>query len=158
MLPFVMKAHTLQNQQSLLSYNFPLWVEPPTFSNMITGGWSHFECLLFTFSFCLCRCWYRSLTDKGKCSTVIVIAPFDPQVYDRVAGEEVLPLDRRLRRLRSHCGPVAGSLFALFAVLDFLFLLLLRWLAPDRHMDMAVDATGPNGLWKENRKNSDAGC
>jgi len=72
-----------------------------------------------------------------------------PQVYDRVAGEEVLPLDRRLRRLRSHCGPVAGSIFAFMAVLDFLFLLILQWWAPDGVMDVAVDATGPRGLWRQ---------
>ena len=74
---------------------------------------------------------------------------FLSQVYDRVAGEEVLPLDRRLRRLRAHCGPVAGSIFAFVAVLDFLFLLLLQWLVPDRVMDVAVDATGPRGLWRQ---------
>lgn len=66
-----------------------------------------------------------------------------------MAGEEVLPLDRRLRRLRAHCGPVAGSIFAFVAVLDFLFLLLLQWLVPDRVMDVAVDATGPQGLWRQ---------
>lgn len=69
-------------------------------------------------------------------------------MYDRVAGEEVLPLDRRIRRLRAHCGSVAGSIFAFVAVLDFLFLLLLQWLVPDQVMDVAVDATGPGGLWK----------
>lgn len=72
---------------------------------------------------------------------------FPSQVYDRVAEEEVLPLDRRLRRLRAHCGPIAGSIFAFVAVLDFLFLLLLQWLVPDRVMDVAVDTTGPHGLW-----------
>ena len=70
-------------------------------------------------------------------------------MYDRVSGEEVLPLDRRLRRLRAHCGPVAGSIFAFIAVLDFLFLLFLQWLVPDRVMDLAVDATGPHGLWRQ---------
>ena len=74
-------------------------------------------------------------------------------MYDRVAGEEVLPLHRRLRRLRAHCGPVAGSIFAFVAVLDFLFLLLLQWLVPDRGMDVAVDATGPRGLWRQERSN-----
>lgn len=58
-------------------------------------------------------------------------------------------MDRRLRRLRAHCGPVAGSIFAFAAVLDFLFLLLLQWLRPDRVMDVAVDATGPHGLWRQ---------
>lgn len=77
------------------------------------------------------------------------IIVFSSQVYDRVAGEEVLPLHRRLQRLRSHCGPVAGSIFAFVAVLNYLFLLLLQWLVPDRFMDMAMDATGPLGLWKQ---------
>ncbi|XP_061924936.1 phosphatidylinositol N-acetylglucosaminyltransferase subunit A isoform X3 [Entelurus aequoreus] len=77
------------------------------------------------------------------------VAERTEKVYDRVCEEEVLPLDRRLHRLRSHCGPVAGSLFAFVAVLDFLFLLLLQWLVPDRVMDLSVDATGPLGLWKQ---------
>ncbi|XP_036815455.1 phosphatidylinositol N-acetylglucosaminyltransferase subunit A isoform X3 [Oncorhynchus mykiss] len=76
------------------------------------------------------------------------VAERTEKVYDCVAGKEVLPLDRRLLRLRAHCGPVAGSIFALFAVLDFLFLLLLRWLLPDRLIDIAMDATGPQGLWR----------
>lgn len=70
-------------------------------------------------------------------------------MYDRVSTEEALTLDRRLLRLRSHCGPVAGSVFAFMAVLDFLFLLLLQWLVPDRVMDVAVDATGPRGMWSQ---------
>lgn len=70
-------------------------------------------------------------------------------MYNRVSTEEVLPLDSRLLRLRSHCGPVAGSVFAFIAVLDFLFLLLLQWLVPDRFMDVAVDATGPHGVWRQ---------
>ncbi|XP_023837497.1 phosphatidylinositol N-acetylglucosaminyltransferase subunit A [Salvelinus sp. IW2-2015] len=76
------------------------------------------------------------------------VAERTEKVYDCVAGKEVLPLERRLLRLRAHCGPVAGSIFALFAVLDFLFLLLLRWLLPDRLIDIAMDATGPQGLWR----------
>ncbi|XP_070694791.1 phosphatidylinositol N-acetylglucosaminyltransferase subunit A isoform X2 [Pempheris klunzingeri] len=77
------------------------------------------------------------------------VAERTEKVYGRVAGEEVLPLDRRLRRLRAHCGPVAGSIFAFVAVLDFLFLLLLQWLVPDQVMDVAVDATGPHRLWRQ---------
>ncbi|KAK5861150.1 hypothetical protein PBY51_022567 [Eleginops maclovinus] len=77
------------------------------------------------------------------------VAERTEKVYNRVAREEVLPLDKRLRRLRAHCGPVAGSIFAFIAVLDFLFLLFLQWWAPDEVMDVAVDATGPTGLWKE---------
>uniref|UniRef100_A0A667YWW2 Phosphatidylinositol N-acetylglucosaminyltransferase subunit A n=1 Tax=Myripristis murdjan TaxID=586833 RepID=A0A667YWW2_9TELE len=79
------------------------------------------------------------------------VAERTEKVYDRVAGEAVLPLDRRLLRLRAHCGPVAGSIFAFVAVLDFLFLLLLQWLVPDRVMDVAVDATGLRGLWSSGR-------
>lgn len=78
-------------------------------------------------------------------------------MYDRVSREEVLPLHRRLRRLRSHCGPVAGSIFAFSAVLDFLFLLLLQWLVPDRVMDVAVDATGPHGLWRQEQSGEAGG-
>uniref|UniRef100_A0A3Q3XNS1 phosphatidylinositol N-acetylglucosaminyltransferase n=1 Tax=Mola mola TaxID=94237 RepID=A0A3Q3XNS1_MOLML len=77
------------------------------------------------------------------------VAERTEKVYDRVSREEVLPLDRRFRRLRAHCGPVTGSIFALFAVLDFLLLLLLQWLMPDRVMDVAMDATGPHGLWRQ---------
>ncbi|XP_077946396.1 phosphatidylinositol N-acetylglucosaminyltransferase subunit A isoform X2 [Gasterosteus aculeatus] len=76
------------------------------------------------------------------------VAERTEKVYDRIAGEEVLPLDRRVRRLRARCGPVAGSIFAFVAVLDFLFLLLLQWWVPDRVMDVAVDATGRHGLWR----------
>lgn len=56
-------------------------------------------------------------------------------------------MDERLDRLMSHCGPVTGYIFALFAVLNFLFLLFLRWITPDSIIDVAMDATGPNGAW-----------
>lgn len=56
-------------------------------------------------------------------------------------------MDERLDRLMSHCGPVTGYIFALFAVLNFLFLLFLRWMTPDSIIDVAIDATGPNGAW-----------
>ena len=69
------------------------------------------------------------------------------QVYDRVAGEAVLPMDRRLDRLISHCGPVTGYIFALLAVVNFLFLVFLRWVTPDSVIDVAIDATGPDGAW-----------
>lgn len=68
-------------------------------------------------------------------------------MYERVADEVVLPMDERLDRLMSHCGPVTGYIFALFAVLNFLFLLFLRWMTPDSIIDVAIDATGPNGAW-----------
>lgn len=73
-----------------------------------------------------------------------------------MSKEDVLPLDRRLQRLLTHCGPVAGYIFALFAIVDYLLLLFLQWLMPDRLMDVATDATGPRGLWTEepSRKNS----
>lgn len=71
------------------------------------------------------------------------------QVYDRVADEVVLPMDKRLDRLISHCGSVTGCIFALFAVLSFLFLVFLRWMTPDSIIDVAVDATGPSGAWTQ---------
>lgn len=81
-------------------------------------------------------------------------------MYDRVSKEEVLPLDRRLQRLLTHCGPVAGYIFAFFAILDYLLLLFLQWLMPERLMDVATDATGPQGQWKEgpSSKNSATEC
>lgn len=69
------------------------------------------------------------------------------QVYDRVAGEAVLPIDKRLDRLISCCGPVTGYIFALLAVFSLLFLILLRWITPDSIIDVAVDATGPKSSW-----------
>uniref|UniRef100_A0A3B4ABC4 phosphatidylinositol N-acetylglucosaminyltransferase n=1 Tax=Periophthalmus magnuspinnatus TaxID=409849 RepID=A0A3B4ABC4_9GOBI len=92
-----------------------------------------------------------SLTE-AFCMAIVEGASCGLQVYDRVAGEEVLPLDRRIHRLRTHCGPVAGTIFAFVAVLDFLFLLLLQWLVPDQVMDVAVDASGPHGIWKGEQK------
>lgn len=68
-------------------------------------------------------------------------------MYDRVAEEAVLQMDRRLDRLMSHCGPVTGCIFALLAVFNFLFLVFLRWIIPDSLIDVAVDATGPKGAW-----------
>lgn len=82
------------------------------------------------------------------------VAERTEKVYDRVSGEEVLPLDRRLVRLREHCGPVAGSIFAFLAVLDFLLLLLLQWLVPDQVMDTAVDASGPRGMWRASERDT----
>lgn len=70
-------------------------------------------------------------------------------MYDRVSKEEVLPLDRRLQRLMTYCGPVAGYIFAFAAIIDYLILLFLQWLVPDRVMDVAMDATGPHGHWKQ---------
>ncbi|XP_004000345.1 phosphatidylinositol N-acetylglucosaminyltransferase subunit A isoform X1 [Felis catus] len=75
------------------------------------------------------------------------VAERTEKVYDRVAGEAVLPMDRRLDRLISHCGPVTGYIFALLAVVNFLFLVFLRWVTPDSVIDIAIDATGPDGAW-----------
>ncbi|KAK2083104.1 hypothetical protein P7K49_038340, partial [Saguinus oedipus] len=68
-------------------------------------------------------------------------------VYDRVSVEAVLPMDKRLDRLISHCGSVTGYIFALLAVFNLLFLIFLRWMTPDSVIDVAVDATGPRGAW-----------
>lgn len=75
------------------------------------------------------------------------VAERTEKVYNRVAGETVLPMDRRLDRLMSHCGPVTGCIFALLAVFNFLFLIFLRWMTPDSLIDVAIDATGPKGAW-----------
>lgn len=64
-----------------------------------------------------------------------------------MAGETVLPMDKRLDRLMTHCGPVTGCIFALLAVINFLFLTFLRWMTPDSLIDVAIDATGPLGAW-----------
>lgn len=72
-----------------------------------------------------------------------------------MSKEDVLPLDGRLQRLHSHCGPVAGYIFAFLAILDYLLLLFLQWLVPDRVMDVATDATGPWGLWTEEQSSRD---
>ncbi|XP_048396119.1 phosphatidylinositol N-acetylglucosaminyltransferase subunit A [Stegostoma tigrinum] len=77
------------------------------------------------------------------------VAERTEKVYDRVAKEGILSMNKRLYRLMTHCGPVAGCIFALVAVLDFLFLLLLRYIVPDAMIDIAVDATGVNGAWKQ---------
>uniref|UniRef100_A0A4X2M7K4 Phosphatidylinositol glycan anchor biosynthesis class A n=1 Tax=Vombatus ursinus TaxID=29139 RepID=A0A4X2M7K4_VOMUR len=77
------------------------------------------------------------------------VAERTEKVYDRVSREAVLPMDKRLNRLISHCGPVTGCTFALLAVLNFLFLIFLRWLTPDSIIDIAVDATGPQGAWTQ---------
>ncbi|XP_069762860.1 phosphatidylinositol N-acetylglucosaminyltransferase subunit A-like [Narcine bancroftii] len=76
------------------------------------------------------------------------VAERTEKVYDRVAKEGVLPMNQQLYRLITHCGPVAGCIFALVAVLDFFFLLVLRYLVPDDTIDIAVDATGANRVWK----------
>lgn len=75
------------------------------------------------------------------------VAERTEKVYERVAGEKVLPMNERLDRLISHCGPVTGYIFALLAVLNFLFLVFLRWMTPDSIIDVAIDATGPKGAW-----------
>uniref|UniRef100_A0AC11DH27 Phosphatidylinositol glycan anchor biosynthesis class A n=1 Tax=Ovis aries TaxID=9940 RepID=A0AC11DH27_SHEEP len=75
------------------------------------------------------------------------VAERTEKVYDRVAKEAVLPMDKRLDRLISHCGPVTGCIFALLAVFNFLFLIFLRWVTPDSLIDVAIDATGPKGAW-----------
>uniref|UniRef100_A0A8C5XNL0 Phosphatidylinositol glycan anchor biosynthesis class A n=1 Tax=Microcebus murinus TaxID=30608 RepID=A0A8C5XNL0_MICMU len=75
------------------------------------------------------------------------VAERTEKVYDRVSVEAVLPMERRLNRLISHCGPITGYIFALLAVLNFLFLVFLKWMTPDSVIDVAIDATGPRGAW-----------
>ncbi|XP_053482615.1 phosphatidylinositol N-acetylglucosaminyltransferase subunit A [Ictalurus furcatus] len=75
------------------------------------------------------------------------VAERTEKVYDHACRQPVLPLPARLRRLRSHCGAVAGSIFSFVAVINFLFLLFLQWLFPNHLIDVAVDASGPGGRW-----------
>lgn len=64
-----------------------------------------------------------------------------------MANETVLSVGKRLERLMTHCGPVTGCIFALLAMISFLFLIFLKWLIPDDFVDTAVDATGLKGAW-----------
>jgi hypothetical protein len=83
--------------------------------------------------------------------------PFLLQVYERVAGEAVLSMEKRLDRLISHCGPVTGYIFALLAVISYLFLIFLRWITPDSTIDVAVDATGPGSTWNHQHPHNKKG-
>ncbi|XP_053436352.1 phosphatidylinositol N-acetylglucosaminyltransferase subunit A isoform X4 [Nycticebus coucang] len=75
------------------------------------------------------------------------VAERTEKVYDRVSLEAVLPMEKRLDRLISHCGPIAGYIFALLAVFNFLFFIFLKWMTPDSIIDVAIDGTGPRGAW-----------
>ncbi|XP_004635126.1 phosphatidylinositol N-acetylglucosaminyltransferase subunit A isoform X1 [Octodon degus] len=75
------------------------------------------------------------------------VAQRTEKVYELVLKEDVLPMDKRLNRLISHCGSVTGHIFALLAVLNYMFLIFLRWITPDSIIDVAIDATGPRGAW-----------
>lgn len=81
------------------------------------------------------------------CGSRCSFSALSRQVYDQVAGEAVLSMDKRLDRLISQCGPLTGCIFALLAVFSFFFLIFLRWVTPDSIIDVAVDATGPKGAW-----------
>ncbi|XP_056415157.1 phosphatidylinositol N-acetylglucosaminyltransferase subunit A [Hyla sarda] len=77
------------------------------------------------------------------------VAERTEKVYDRVATETVLPMTERLERLVNHCGIVTGSIFALLAVISFLFLVFLQWTTPDYLIDIAVNASGPEAAWSQ---------
>ncbi|XP_053312926.1 phosphatidylinositol N-acetylglucosaminyltransferase subunit A [Spea bombifrons] len=81
------------------------------------------------------------------------VAERTERVYDRAALETVLPMNKRLERLIGHCGVVTGYVFALFAIVSYIFLLFLRWMTPDSVIDVAVDATGPEGAWSRQYSN-----
>ncbi|XP_048191752.1 phosphatidylinositol N-acetylglucosaminyltransferase subunit A isoform X2 [Perognathus longimembris pacificus] len=85
------------------------------------------------------------------------VAERTEKVYERVAREAVLSMNKRLDRLISHCGPVTGYIFALLAVFNYLFLIFLRWMTPDSIIDVAMDATGPGGAWTQQRPLSKEG-
>ncbi|XP_013000325.1 phosphatidylinositol N-acetylglucosaminyltransferase subunit A isoform X2 [Cavia porcellus] len=83
------------------------------------------------------------------------VAQRTEKVYELVLSEDVLSLNERLDRLISHCGSVTGHMFALLAVLNYLFLIFLRWIIPDSLIDIAVDATGPRGAWTHHYPHSE---
>ncbi|CAO2635288.1 Phosphatidylinositol N-acetylglucosaminyltransferase subunit A [Lemmus lemmus] len=75
------------------------------------------------------------------------VAERTEKVYERAGKEAALPMHKRLNRLISHCGPLTGHSFALLVVFSYLFLMFLRWMTPDSVIDVAIDATGPRGMW-----------
>ncbi|KAM5221406.1 phosphatidylinositol N-acetylglucosaminyltransferase subunit A [Ctenodactylus gundi] len=83
------------------------------------------------------------------------VAERTEKVYERVMEEAVLSIDQRLEKLITHCGPVTGHIFALLAVLNCVFLTLLRWITPDSLIDVAVDATGPRCAWTRRCRHTD---
>ncbi|XP_010643487.1 phosphatidylinositol N-acetylglucosaminyltransferase subunit A isoform X3 [Fukomys damarensis] len=82
------------------------------------------------------------------------VAQRTEKVYELVLKEDVLPMDKRLDRLISHCGPITGHIFALLAVFNYLFLIFLKWISPDSTIDIAIDATGPRGAWTHHSPHS----
>ncbi|XP_063299558.1 phosphatidylinositol N-acetylglucosaminyltransferase subunit A [Pelobates fuscus] len=75
------------------------------------------------------------------------VAERTEKVYDRVSRQTVLPMNKRLERLITHCGMVTGCIFALLAIVSYIFLIFLRWMTPDSVIDIAINATGPEGAW-----------
>ncbi|XP_066542821.1 phosphatidylinositol N-acetylglucosaminyltransferase subunit A [Hoplias malabaricus] len=84
------------------------------------------------------------------------VAERTEKVYDQACRQSVLSLPVRLRRLHTHCGAVAGSIFSFVAVINFLFLRLLQWLQPDHLIDIAINASGPHSCWKGVKKNKNS--
>uniref|UniRef100_A0A8C5LT69 phosphatidylinositol N-acetylglucosaminyltransferase n=1 Tax=Leptobrachium leishanense TaxID=445787 RepID=A0A8C5LT69_9ANUR len=87
-----------------------------------------------------------SLTE-AFCMAIVEAASCGLQVYDWVSLQTVLPMNKRLDRLITHCGVVTGCIFAFFVVVSYIFLMFLRWTTPDSVIDIAVNATGPGGAW-----------
>ncbi|KAK2184846.1 hypothetical protein NP493_250g02001 [Ridgeia piscesae] len=60
-------------------------------------------------------------------------------VYDTIAHEPYIDLSDRLQRYPKQCGAVAGRLFMLIAVINYLLLILVQWWIPDKSIDIARD-------------------
>lgn len=60
-------------------------------------------------------------------------------VYDTIAQEPYTDLSGRLQRYPKQCGAVAGRLFMLIAVINYLLLTVLQWWTPDKSIDIARD-------------------
>ncbi|KAK2163563.1 hypothetical protein LSH36_77g02003 [Paralvinella palmiformis] len=63
-------------------------------------------------------------------------------VYDRIAREREIDLAERLHRY-SKCGLVAGKVFILLAVLNYLLLLFIQWWRPSKYIDIAYGFPSP---------------
>lgn len=69
-------------------------------------------------------------------------------VYDKIMETKPLPLMERLKNYNSS-GVVAGKLFCLIAIFDFLIWRILEWFMPRSNIDIARDF--PREIYQENK-------
>ncbi len=68
------------------------------------------------------------------------VAARTERVYNHISNMYSLPLIERLKRYYG-CGLFAGNLFCFLVAVDFLLLLCLQWLWPERKIDKAKGLT-----------------